>query len=263
MWFRFCSSIFFPQTLRLLSRFSYHPFTTVFLPLTISPSQSLLPFQIWRRIRCLSFYLRVLSTPVFLLTLCRFHIGEEGKKSSTPVLDLSKPLPISSPPLSCLLFACLLPGSALLWARGAPLTIPAKSYSCGCCQQATEDRVRATPRGAGGSPCGRHQGPPPVRRLSECALVSVYLFPRVSDSLMKNISTVDQFNVTRLSNACLPACIQTIWPPIESTVKRWTSTDWPSNRLVKMLKYCNRNWIISFCLKRKDQRQSPPRPGLD
>lgn len=43
-------------------------------------------FQIWGRIRSLCLF--VLSTPVFLLTLCRFHIGEEGnkkKKSSTPV----------------------------------------------------------------------------------------------------------------------------------------------------------------------------------
>lgn len=42
----------------------------------------LLLFQIWWRIRCLSVFLSfcVLSTPVFPLSLCPFHIGEEGNK---------------------------------------------------------------------------------------------------------------------------------------------------------------------------------------
>lgn len=49
---------------------------------------------------CLSVSVCVLSTPVFLLALCRFHIGEEGnkkkkkKKSSTSV---PKSLPIIVP----------------------------------------------------------------------------------------------------------------------------------------------------------------------
>lgn len=54
---------------------------------------------------------------------------------------------LSFPPQSRLpLLSVLTPGSFLLWACGARLTIPAKSYSRGCCQRAAEDCVRATPR---------------------------------------------------------------------------------------------------------------------
>ncbi|XP_078017855.1 disintegrin and metalloproteinase domain-containing protein 11-like isoform X1 [Epinephelus lanceolatus] len=68
------------------------------------------------------------------------------KKKSLPLLsqNLSEPLPIivsSTLPRRLLSSVLLLPGSVLLWARGAPLTIPAKSYLCGCFQQAAEDCV--------------------------------------------------------------------------------------------------------------------------
>lgn len=92
----------------------------------------------------LSFCLCVLSTSVFLLALCHFHIEEEENKKKvfhySPTIS-PKPLPsivsstIASAPFVCPPQAC-----------GAPLTIPAKSYSRGCCQQATEDHVQATPR---------------------------------------------------------------------------------------------------------------------
>lgn len=62
-------------------------------------------------------------------------------KSSPDLFRFSCP-PRSRPPLS----SVLLPGSVLLWACGAPLTIPAKSYPCGRCQHAAEDCVRATSR---------------------------------------------------------------------------------------------------------------------
>lgn len=108
-------------------------------------------FQIWGRIRYSSLCLFVLSTPVFLLTLCCF-IGEERnkKKKSLPLLsqNLSKLLPITvflhAPVCSFRLSSCQAPSSS--WTCGASLTIPAKSYCCGCCQQASEDFVRATPR---------------------------------------------------------------------------------------------------------------------
>lgn len=93
---------------------------------------------------CLSFCLCVLSTSVFLLALCHFTLKKRGTKKKVfhycPTIS-PKPLPsIVSSTIASAPFVCP-PGAC-----GAPLTIPAKSYSCGCCQQATEDYVQATPR---------------------------------------------------------------------------------------------------------------------
>lgn len=67
-------------------------------------------------------------------------------------------------------------------------------------------RVVSGPRleRAGGSLYGRHWGLPPLRWLWECASVSVYPpFSHHFDSVMKNMSTVEQFNKKCFSSACL------------------------------------------------------------
>lgn len=90
---------------------------------------------------CLSFCLCVLSTSVFLLALCHFTLKKRGTKKKIGLPLLSHNISKTSSEHRflhdrvCSFRTC-----------GAPLTIPAKSYSCGCCQQATEDYVQATPR---------------------------------------------------------------------------------------------------------------------
>ncbi|CAB1431394.1 unnamed protein product [Pleuronectes platessa] len=80
----------------------------------------------------------VLSTPVFLLALCHFHIGEEGNKKKEKVF---RSFPRISPNLFRLSFPPHSPPSAPVVYPPQPgpmellSPLPAKSPQCGCSQR--------------------------------------------------------------------------------------------------------------------------------
>lgn len=150
---------------------------------------------------CLSFCLCVLSTSVFLLALCHFTLKKRGTKkknrSSTTVPQyLQNLFQASFPPRSRLLLSSVLLGPVELLSPYQPNHTHVAAAS-------RPLRITSRPRleQAGGSPCGRHRGLPPVQWLYECALVSVYLFSRLGQSDQEHIKGGP--NETRLSNACL------------------------------------------------------------
>lgn len=146
---------------------------------------------------CLSFCLCVLSTSVFLLALCHFTSKKRGTKKKVfhycPTIS-PKPLPsIVSSTIASAPFVCP-PGELLSPYQPNHTHVAAASRPL---------RITSRPRleQAGGSPCGRHRGLPPVQWLYECSLVSVYLFSRLGQSDQEHINGGP--NETRLSNACL------------------------------------------------------------
>lgn len=152
----------------------------------------------------------VLSMLVFLLAPCCFHVKEEGnEKKNTQVFHFSPGISPnlrrwSLPPNSRLLLPFVLfwdphhPG-----AREAPLAIPARSHSCGCCQLRTVSRLHL--KQGCGCLCGWHQGS--LSSLEALWMCFGVFFSQLRHSGGKKyMSMVDQID-KRLRPARRPATI--------------------------------------------------------